>query len=198
MSLKKIKEAEVPDLESLKGDRCAVSVDNSAREYMHNNDRYRQNQDYRRYEPEYMAQPPEKTPAQRRASDIAMKKTPPKRGSASKVFLIALSVFSICFFVISGKVETSKMYRQISSAEENLDIIQSENVRLQSELEGKVTLKNVEEYAVKVLGLKKLNNSQIEYVETQTDDIVEIPKEKKNVFVSIKEKFDRFVEYIFG
>ena len=61
-----------------------------------------------------------------------------------------------------------------------------------------MTLKNVEEYAVKVLGLQKLNNSQIKYVETQTDDVVEIPEEEKNIFVKVKDKFDKLVEYIFG
>ena len=111
---------------------------------------------------------------------------------------VACSVFAICFVVISGKVETSKIYRQISSAEQNLESVQSENVRLQSELEGKMTLKNVEEYASEVLGLQKLNNTQIEYVETQTDDVVVIPEEEKNIFVRIKDGFDKFVEYIFG
>ncbi|MBQ8435697.1 MAG: hypothetical protein IJX24_06795, partial [Oscillospiraceae bacterium] len=69
---------------------------------------------------------------------------------------------------------------------------------MKSELEGKMTLKNVEEYAEKVLGLQKLDNSQINYVETQTDDIIEIPDEDKNLFTKIIEKFNGFVEYIFG
>lgn len=175
-----------------------MATDNSAYEYIQHNHAHQPNRDYRYNEPVYRPQPPEEKPEDRRASNITMKKIPPKRGSASKVFLLAFSVFSICFVVISGKVETSKIYRQISSAERNLESVQSENVRLQSELESKMTLKNVEEYAVKVLGLQKLNNTQIEYVETQTDDVVEIPEEDKNVFVRIKDKFDKLVEYIFG
>lgn len=175
-----------------------MTGDNSVYEYNHYNSSQKHSSGYRYHKPVYKAKPPEKTPAERRVSNITMNKTPPKRGSASKVFLLAFSVFSICFFVISGKVETSKMYRQISRAEQNLEIVQSENVRLQSELEGKMTLKNVEEYVVKVLGLQKLNNSQIEYVETQTDDVVEILEEEKNIFVRIRDKFDKFVEYIFG
>lgn len=177
----------------------AMTGNSSVHKYSQHNDTHRPGRNYRDYhQPAYISQPPEKTPEERRTSNITMNKTPPKRGSASKVFLLAFSVFSICFVVISGKVETSKMYRQISSAQENLEIIQSENVRLQSELESKMTLKNVEEYVVDVLGLQKLNNSQIEYVETQTDDIVEIPEEEQNFFVRIKDEFDKFVEYIFG
>ena len=51
---------------------------------------------------------------------------------------------------------------------------------------------------VNVLGLQKLDNSQIKYVQTQTDDIIEIPEENKNIFVRAKEKINSFLEYIFG
>ena len=59
-------------------------------------------------------------------------------------------------------------------------------------------MKNVEDYAVNVLGLQKLDNSQIKYVQTQTDDIVEIPEESKSIFVRAKEKVESILEYIFG
>lgn len=129
---------------------------------------------------------------------IAMKVTPPKRGSAPKVFIAALSALLVFFCVIYGRVETNRMYQQISAQNQKLESIQSENVRLKSELESKMTLKNVEDYAVNVLGLQKLDNSQIKYVQTQTDDIIEIPEENKNMFMKAKEKIESFLEYIFG
>ena len=140
----------------------------------------------------------EEKPLEEKAPDITMKITPPKRGSAPKVFIVALSALLVFFCVIYGKVETNRMYRQISDANQKLDEAQSENVRLQSELESKMTLKNVEDYAVNVLGLQKLDNSQIKYVQTQTDDIVEIPEESKSIFVRAKEKVESILEYIFG
>lgn len=127
-----------------------------------------------------------------------MKVTPPKRGSASKVFIAALSALLVFFCVIYGRVETNRMYQQIAAHNQKLEVVQSENVRLKSELESKMTLKNVEDYAVNVLGLQKLDNSQIKYVQTQTDDIIEIPEENKNIFVRAKEKINSFLEYIFG
>ncbi len=175
-----------------------MAVNNSAHEYHQHNSPNKHNKTYNYHEPAYNPHPPEEHPERKQASSITMKKTPPKRGSASKVFLFAISVFFICFALLSAKVETSKIYRQISSANHNLESVQSENVRLQSELESKMTLKNVEEYAVKVLGLQKLNNSQTKYVETQIDDVVEIPEEEKNIFVKVKDNFDKLVEYIFG
>ncbi|MGN0621276.1 MAG: hypothetical protein ACI4I9_05365 [Porcipelethomonas sp.] len=140
--------------------------------------------------------PVEKKPAA--VPEITMKITTPKKGSVVKVFFGAVSALLILFSVIYGKVETDKMSRQISDANTRYESVRSENVRLQSEIESKMTLKNIEEYAVNVLGLQKLDNSQIEYVQTQTDDVVEIPEEEKSIFVKIKDKIDEFVEYIFG
>ena len=141
---------------------------------------------------------PAEEPETVRVPNIAMKVTPPKRGSASKVFIAALSALLVFFCVIYGRVETNRMYQQIAAQNQKLEVVQSENVRLKSELESKMTLKNVEDYAVNVLGLQKLDNSQIKYVQTQTDDIIEIPEENKNIFVRAKEKINSFLEYIFG
>lgn len=140
----------------------------------------------------------ESEPEQERVPQITMKKTPPKRGSVIKVTLIALSGLLMISTVLYGKVQTNRMYRQIANENNAFELVQSENLRLKSELEGKMTLKNVEEYAEKVLGLRKLDNSQIKYVQTKTDDTVEILDENKGIFESIKDKFSGIVEYIFG
>lgn len=141
---------------------------------------------------------PIETPETIRASNITMNKSPEKRGSAIKVFFAALLVLAMIFTVLYGNVETNRMYRQISDKNSILENAQSENVRLKSELESRMTLKNIEEYATKVLGLQKLDSSQIKYVKTQTDDIIEIPKEDANLYTKIKNKFEGFMEYIFG
>jgi cell division protein FtsL len=172
-----------------------MAADNSAYDYfLQNNPHKPENNKSNTAEKRIPADEPEV----KRAPKITMKVTPPKRGSASKVFFAALSALLVFFCVIYGRVETNRMYRQIADQNQKLESAQSENVRLKSELESKMTLKNVEDYAVNVLGLQKLDNSQIKYVQTQTDDIVEIPEENKNIFVKAKEKFDGFMEYIFG
>lgn len=176
-------------------------ADNSAYDYFLHNNPHKpddENQQKSSVSASAAEKIPEEKPLEEKAPDITMKITPPKRGSAPKVFIVALSALLVFFCVIYGKVETNRMYRQISDANQKLDEAQSENVRLQSELESKMTLKNVEDYAVNVLGLQKLDNSQIKYVQTQTDDIVEIPEESKSIFVRAKEKVESILEYIFG
>ena len=105
-------------------------------------------------------------------------------------------------------VSFEEMYREIKELLEGKDdglqetkeyeIVQSENVRMHSDLEAKVAIKSVEEYAEQELGLQQLDQSQIEYIQLQTDDSVEIPDEEKNLFVRIKDKFESFMEYLKG
>ena len=173
-----------------------MAADNSAYDYFLQNNPHKpeNNKPVSNAEKRIPAEEPETV----RVPNIAMKVTPPKRGSASKVFIAALSALLVFFCVIYGRVETNRMYQQIAAQNQKLEVVQSENVLLKSELESKMTLKNVEDYAVYVLGLQKLDNSQIKYVQTQTDDIIEIPEENKNIFVRAKEKINSFLEYIFG
>lgn len=173
-----------------------MAADNSAYDYFLQNNPHRP--ENKQPETNTENRIPAEKPETVQVPNITMKVTPPKRGSASKVFIAALSALLVFFCVIYGRVETNRMYQQISAENQKLEVAQSENVRLKSELESKMTLKNVEDYAVNVLGLQKLDNSQIKYVQTQTDDIIEIPEESKNIFVKAKEKIESFMEYIFG
>ena len=77
-------------------------------------------------------------------------------------------------------------------------MLESENVRMQSELEEKTALKSVESYAENVLGMQKLDKSQIEYVSISNGNIVDIPENNDNIFVRLKNSFDDFVEYLKG
>ena len=77
-------------------------------------------------------------------------------------------------------------------------MLQSEKVRMQSEIEEKMALKNVEDYAENVLGLKKLDKSQIEYIKIQSEDVVQIPVEEQSFFSKLKDALHNIVEYIRG
>ena len=90
------------------------------------------------------------------------------------------------------------MYSKVSSLTNELTYAKAENVRLQTELESKISAKNVEEYAENVLGMKKIDPSQIKYIEIQTDDVVSIPEQDEGFIVKIKKFFDYCVEYFRG
>ena len=156
-------------------------------------------------EPDWKPEPKPPVPRPRQprpqrlyAPDTAMKRTPPSRASVIKIIFIALSALALLFTLLYGNVQTNKLYRQIADKNAVYDEAKSENARLKSELEGRMTLKNVQDYAERVLKLQKLDNSQIKYVQTQKDDTVEIVEEDTGFFGSIKRKFLDVVEYIFG
>ena len=61
-----------------------------------------------------------------------------------------------------------------------------------------MSAKYVEDYAENVLGMKKMDSSQIKYIKTQTDDVVNIPEQKKGFFAKVKGFFESCVEYFRG
>ena len=119
-------------------------------------------------------------------------------GSAPKVIIVTMMAGLLMGAVIYGKVENAAIHTNIAKQEEYVDILNSENVRMQTEIEGKGSLKRVEEYAENTLGMQKLNKSQVDYITLESGNVVEIPKDDGNIFVRVKNAFDDFVEYIRG
>ena len=100
--------------------------------------------------------------------------------------------------ILYGKAEEMQMQSRITALNQEIDVEYSDNVRMKTELEGRTSLENVEDYAENTLGLQKLDKSQVEYVQLQTDDVVEISTAQTNIFVKIKNKFYEILEYLEG
>ncbi|MBQ4466422.1 MAG: cell division protein FtsL [Oscillospiraceae bacterium] len=122
-------------------------------------------------------------------------------GRKFPVFTMIVGVF-VCFAMLSAviysNVQQLQINNQITAKQQELTDLQSENVRMQSEIAGKTSNKNIQEYAEDVLGMHIIDASQIEYVQIQTSDVVEIPEAEQNVFVKVKSWFDGLVEYLRG
>ncbi|MBE6876424.1 MAG: hypothetical protein E7496_06835 [Ruminococcus sp.] len=123
---------------------------------------------------------------------------PEKKLSVVKVILCAIVCFALLAAVILSNVQVLQLTSEITAKQKEYTDLQSENVRMQTELAGKTSNKNVQEYAENVLGMHALNPSQVEYIQIQTDDVVEIPEEDQNIFVRIKNAFDSFTAYMRG
>lgn len=131
-------------------------------------------------------------------AQIDMERNMGKKISIFKVIGLVFLGFVLLGAVILSNVQQLQISNQITEKKQEYMILQSENVRMQSELAGKTSNKNIQEYAENVLGMRTIDGSQIEYVEIQTNDVVEIPDEEKNVFVNVKTWFDNLVEYLRG
>ncbi|MGN1412576.1 MAG: hypothetical protein ACI4WH_08755 [Oscillospiraceae bacterium] len=141
---------------------------------------------------------PEEPQKETKKSKKSSKRPHAKKTSNVGIIVCSIIVTILLFLLIYGKVQVSVLYNQIASEKSTVDILQSENVRMQTEIEANMSLKNVESYAENVLGLKKLEKSQITYIQIQNEDSVEVVETEQNIFIWLKEKFNNIVEYLFG
>lgn len=139
--------------------------------------------------------------------DVAPEKAPKIRvrrqraehvGSVPKLVVMTVAAGVLLGAVIYGKVENAAIHTEITKQTKYVEMLNSENVRMQSEMEEKTSLKSIEVYAENVLGMQKLDKSQIEYVSVSSGSVVDIPENEDNIFVRIKNTLSDFLEYIRG
>lgn len=69
--------------------------------------------------------------------------SPEKRGAAIKVFIAGVLALLMFSQVISSYMQLNEVYSSISDANSELSNLRSENVRMQTELEGKASIRNI-------------------------------------------------------
>ena len=117
--------------------------------------------------------------------------------SPVKVLLFLMVIIGLSFSVMYSRAQLNELGAKVNSATKELEILKSENIRLQTELEDRISLKNVEEYATVELGMEKMDASQVEYVTLTSGNQVEITEESdSSVWQKIKNFFDDMMEYI--
>lgn len=121
-----------------------------------------------------------------------------RRASSAKAVLLGICAMGLVGLVIYGRVQTNELYSEISKAQAKYDDTLAKNVSMHSEMEGKMTIKNVADYAENVLGLKQLDQYQIQYIQLQTEDEVVIAEEEAGFFAKIRERLVNFWEFIKG
>lgn len=145
-------------------------------------------------------EPKKKPSPQKQQSEIKMQKNPMPLARRESAFKFAFKAFLILLMlcaILYGKVETNALFGEISELESELKSLQTENITLAAEYESRTSLKNVEDYAENTLGLKKLDKSQIEYVEIPGDSVIEIVEaENKNIFIRIRNWINEIKEHI--
>lgn len=120
--------------------------------------------------------------------------------SGSIIFIVFVSIIAAVLLgtVIYSLDRRNTMYNRVAEKNQELNFVESENVRLQAALESKISAKNVEEYAENVLGMKRIDTLQIKYIKIQTGDVVNIPEQEEGLGAKIKSFFEKCVEYFRG
>ena len=88
--------------------------------------------------------------------------------------MLVLTLFSfsmICMHVTAG-AQRYELAKQIESVENQLTVAKSEKVRLSAELNSMTSITKIDSFATGILGMTKLENYQVEYVDLSDGDKV--------------------------
>ncbi len=99
-----------------------------------------------------------------------------RRARAQAIKLMAVA--SVCFFLIGfqifSHVQVEELNHEIEAVNTSISVMESENTRLNMNQNANVSLDRVEDYAVNVLGMVKVENYQVNYVNLSEGDSVEL------------------------
>lgn len=124
-----------------------------------------------------------------------------KRAAASPAAVVKWVAISLALVLSLGSimmlnVQLTELNDDVVKAQKKLVTVKSDYVRLNMDYESRMSLKNVEDQATKTLGMQKIDNYQIEYINLAGSDKVEISGGQqnpvKNFFVHLSE---RVMEY---
>ncbi len=96
---------------------------------------------------------------------------------ALKVVAMALALAAAIAALLYSQAVLSELKAEANTVQNDLRDMESEQVRLSAELESKISMRNIEEYATQKLGMAPLDKSQITYVDLSQGDRIELSSE---------------------
>lgn len=111
--------------------------------------------------------------------------------------LLVMSMASCLFGLIYSYTNLTVLTKEISTLSSELNVLQSQEISLNAQIDQMFNLEYVEDYAINNLGMIKLDQNQIEQVHIQNIDFIEtyettsvkdvILSQVKNIFASMWE-----------
>lgn len=89
------------------------------------------------------------------------------------IISVGAIVLLLFFFQINGNVKATETTDQITNTEKQIELMKSEQVRLQMELDGRVSYENMEK-AAEEAGMQKPTAMQMRYINIYDTDTAEI------------------------
>lgn len=111
------------------------------------------------------------------------------------IFLVAITAA----FILFCQMQLTQLTAEASEQSDLLSELQSENVSLTTKQMNSMNMDEVEQYATDTLGMVKLDNSQIEYVELTNPDLVTVADDSMTLhglWSALAARFSALVEYI--
>ncbi len=119
-----------------------------------------------RREPAILKKVPEMSERYKRNREISATRT-----MATMLILTLFSFSMICMHITAG-AQRYELAKQIESVENELAVAKSDKVRLNAELNSMTSITKIDSFATGILGMTKLENYQVEYVDLSDGDKV--------------------------
>lgn len=118
------------------------------------------------------------------------------RGTAVRGVALAIFIVAVLFAILLSMVKINELTNQLNAEKEALDKLKSECVILETRLDSEMSLANVEDYAINVLGMKKIETSQMQGITVKTDNVITVSQSDKGFFESLYDAFSGLMEYL--
>lgn len=111
-----------------------------------------------------------------------------------KIIVMAVMVLALAFTLLYSRVILNELDQEILATTEQLNVLQAESVRMQTDLEGKMSLKAIETAAIQEYGMVKPDSSQVEYIQLQKVSKIEAAVREQ----TFMEKLMEYLENLLG
>lgn len=118
----------------------------------------------------------EQKPEKQHTPNPQVKTVKLKNKKAFRTAVRALSVavvLSMIIGVIYTNSQITEITTDIAAVQNEITELESEKAYLDFTLESRMSLNEIEEYAVNVLGMVKMDSTQVEYIEIESENMVE-------------------------
>ena len=105
---------------------------------------------------------------------------------------IAAIAIGLVGYFITCNVRLTELNKELIAKQTELNALQSEEVRLRSEVAGQTSSEKVDKF-VQANGMSPLNSNQVYYVEAKEEDQVSLPEESGNWF---EQMWDTIVKFL--
>ena len=111
--------------------------------------------------------------------------------------MVAMIVVSVTALLLYNNALIAEVSAEITSATAELEQLENENARLNRELDAKMSNEAIAETAVNELGLSKLENYQVAYVNLSSQDVVTAKNSGgTGIFAIIGQVITKIQEYL--
>ena len=94
--------------------------------------------------------------------------------ASAKVVIISAALFALFATLMYCRVQLNELNDKYTSLKNEIMIAESDNVRLNMELDSKASIYSIDDYAVEELSMHKITDNQINYVDLSDDGNLEL------------------------